>query len=643
MDDPRRNADPQSPTGHSVDRDAWIAERREAWTLTRIQLRRAETLWSLARLATFLATAGACFALRELSAVTIGIVAAGLAVFACCVVRHRRAAAARLAEERRLIVLEECLIRSGGRIVAIRSPNRPDAPRHGAPTLPSALPESRDAALSEQERGDLDLYASPCGLFGLLNRCSSALGARRLRDWLECPLARVADIAARRSSITWLAEHAERRMNSMAAVAALRDQDTRVDTLLETVANARPLPKPQLMLALRIWSIPSLLFTAVAIILVAFGHTQVIMPWLLLTVLHGGINHALRKPLARSLAGVKGLSPAVRALHIASSGAVEELPDQTALKAVRDLCSAMARHDVLPALGRRIEWADTGGLVHTLLNLIAFYDVHVADSLTRRLTSHRDTLLAGAGAIADLEALASLAAFAWEQPVTCYPDWTDATQLTLTAGVHPLIDPDEAIANNVALGDGTRTWIVSGSNMAGKSTFLRMVATNVILAQTGGAACARSMTLKPLRLVSDLRIRDDLARHESYFLAEVRQVRRMLENRADLPLLGLIDELFRGTNSGERIASSIALIAHLAAGPNLFIVATHEQALIEQAESIGARNYHFRESIDATGPVFDYRLRTGPATVRNAIQILAREGFTETIVAHARRIETEGI
>ena len=120
--------------------------------------------------------------------------------------------------------------------------------------------------------------------------------------------------------------------------------------------------------------------------------------------------------------------------------------------------------------------------------------------------------------------------------------------------------------------------IITGSNMAGKSTYLRTAAVNLLLAQMGSAVCASKMRFSPMRLITDLRIRDDLAKSESYFLAEVRQIRRMLTpipNAA--PVFGLIDEPFRGTNSGERIAASLAVTQHALDSTDFFLIATHEQ------------------------------------------------------------------
>jgi DNA mismatch repair ATPase MutS len=167
-----------------------------------------------------------------------------------------------------------------------------------------------------------------------------------------------------------------------------------------------------------------------------------------------------------------------------------------------------------------------------------------------------------------------------------------------------------------------------------------MVGVNVLLAQAGAAVPAERMTWSPVRLLTDVRIRDDLARHESYFLSEVRRLRRMvLDETGEVPLLGLIDEPFRGTNSQERTAAGTALLEHLVRSNNLFLVATHEETLARTAAgAVSAENYHFQEQLTDGGVRFDYQLRPGPATTRTALRIIEQEGYPPTLVDRARTL-----
>jgi DNA mismatch repair ATPase MutS len=183
-------------------------------------------------------------------------------------------------------------------------------------------------------------------------------------------------------------------------------------------------------------------------------------------------------------------------------------------------------------------------------------------------------------------------------------------------------------------------WVITGPNAAGKSTYLRMIGVNVLLAQIGSAVPARGMALSPVRLLTDVRIRDDLARNESYFLSEVRRLRRMVADiGAGTRLLGLIDEPFRGTNSSERTAAGIALAEHLLASGNLFLLATHEETLAQTAAaSDTAENHHFQEHLTEQGIEFDYLLCPGPAHTRTAIRILEQEQYPPALLERARQL-----
>jgi DNA mismatch repair ATPase MutS len=285
-----------------------------------------------------------------------------------------------------------------------------------------------------------------------------------------------------------------------------------------------------------------------------------------------------------------------------------------------------------------VTWTESGGLFYQVLNLILLMDVLVAHGILRVAVPLRRPLLQGVATVRDVDALCSLAAFAAEQPRRCWPELVDDLQLTITRGTHPLLDPGRAVPNDLTLHHDCRLWIVTGSNMAGKSTYLRMIGLNVLFAQVGTAVCAEALSLCPLRLVSDLRARDDLGRNESYFLAEVRHLRRMvLPPPGATPILGLIDEPFRGTNSDDQTAASVAVVRHLLEQPNLYVLATHDRHLTGLADGVRARNWHFQENITADEMVFDYRLHAGPAQTRNALRILERELYPPELVTAARR------
>ena len=600
------------------------------------QLRATESRWAWARLLAFGAavvvwwlTGGVIWLAALLSAGSLGL-------FVCSIRNHRGTKARRKAADRLLVMIGEAQQRCGGRVRLIRSWQHPEDPTETGAALPSTLESGEFWALTDQERDDLNLYAPPVGMFGLLNRCSTILGARRLSQMLDHPLLSPERIRLRQVAVHWLHEHPAERLGLMSGAAALRGQDDSLDRLVRALRGASPLPGSMLSRYLRWWTIPSALIVLAVIGGVAMANFKMVYVFLALLLFNGLLFERTRRELRSRLEPWRNLTPTLCGYLVAARQAVTDLPVETELGSLRKHFRAVRTPRVLPALCRILPWGDSGGLFHALANILFFYDLHVAEAILGVAVPHRDKLIAGLSALADLEALLSLGSFAGEQPVACYARPSDKPTVKVTGGRHPLIPPERVVPNQVMLAPEANLWIITGSNMSGKSTLLRMVGVNTLLAQMGTVATAEEMIFRPVRLISDLQARDSLPDEESYFLAEVRHVRRMvLPPEGPDPVLGLLDEPFRGTNSQEQLAASLAVVQYLLGSPNFFLVATHEQRLTELAEGTRARNYHFAENLSSDGLVFDYRLCSGPTQTRNALRVLEREGYPPDILARA--------
>ncbi len=614
----------------------WMTSHRAALDDRHRVLRARERYWSWARLVTFLAAAVIWYPLRgDLMEAVLAPVGC-LVLFGLSVWRHGIARRRRFLTVRSLEIASESLKRCGGRVVLIRPFGRPLDSTRDDVTVPTVTDAGPTFALTAQERDDLDFYASPVGVFGLLNRTSSVLGARRLRDWLESPCLSAERIAARRASVEWFVDHPIERTRLMGAAAALRSYDQQGDGFLSAVHDARPLPSPGLVLALVAWSLPSLVIFLAALWYVFLGNYRAIVVLLVLFAVNWAMSTGIRRALRSAIEPWRNLRPMLLGFAETAEEATEDLPEDGDLARVRAAFAATVESGSLRSLYGRIAWTEAGGMMHDLSNYVFFYDVHVARAILHCVLNHREEITRAAGALVELEALTSLACFAWEQPHVCRPEFVQDRTLSIRGGAHPLIDPGDVITNDVTLTPSDALWIITGSNMAGKSTYLRMIGVNVLLAQIGSFVVAREMRMVPVKLVTDLRARDDLAKNESYFLAEVRQLHRMLEPAVDAaPVFGLIDEPLRGTNSQDRIAAGLAVLGHLIRSQNFFLVATHEHQFTALADGAAASNHHFREDLTESGPVFDYRLRSGPARDRNALRILEREGYPPSILARA--------
>ena len=235
-------------------------------------------------------------------------------------------------------------------------------------------------------------------------------------------------------------------------------------------------------------------------------------------------------------------------------------------------------------------------------------------------------------AVGEFEALCSLAAFAYERPETVFPELADTSTPLFGADalVHPLIPPGEVIANDVALGERTRLWIVSGSNMSGKSTLLRAVGLNTVLAWAGAPVTAARLRVSPLRIGASMRANDSVIDHRSRFYAEISRLRDVVDlARAGHPTLFLLDELLSGTNSHDRRIGAEALIRGLVERGAIGLVTTHDLALAEIAGSLDDRaaNVHFEDHLEGSEIRFDFRLRPGVVTRSNALALMRAVGL----------------
>ncbi|MEM9951256.1 MAG: hypothetical protein AAF846_06645 [Chloroflexota bacterium] len=231
----------------------------------------------------------------------------------------------------------------------------------------------------------------------------------------------------------------------------------------------------------------------------------------------------------------------------------------------------------------------------------------------------------------ELEALNSLATFAHLNPDATMPELDDSTVLRVNSIGHPLLSSASRITNDFDINAVGDVAILTGSNMSGKSSFLRTLGVNLSLAYAGGVVIADDFNAGLFRLFSCIRVTDSLDDGISYFYAEVKRLHALLEELEadhDLPLFFVIDEIFRGTNNRERLIGSRSYINALVGANGIGLIATHDLELTQLADdNPHIRNLHFREHIADGRMVFDYVLREGASPTTNALQIMALEGL----------------
>jgi hypothetical protein len=271
------------------------------------------------------------------------------------------------------------------------------------------------------------------------------------------------------------------------------------------------------------------------------------------------------------------------------------------------------------------------------LNVLYLLDLNAMYFAARELSTRGPALLRVITAVGEVDAAVSVASFragasGWTRPV-----FDSQAPLSLTNIRHPLLaDP---VPNSIVLGP-PHGMLVTGSNMSGKSTFLRAVGVATVMAQTINTCLADAYTGPLLRVRSCIGRSDDLAAGKSYYMVEAEAALDMVRTSASAdPHLFIIDELFRGTNASERIAAAEAVLVelvrdHLTLKPHIVIVATHDGELVDLLRDDYAP-YHLTDVVTPEGLSFDYRLRPGPSTTRNAITLLRLRGAPERLVRRA--------
>lgn len=270
-------------------------------------------------------------------------------------------------------------------------------------------------------------------------------------------------------------------------------------------------------------------------------------------------------------------------------------------------------------------------VVYIPLSAFLCWDLHQALALEKWKQQHRHATEDWFAALAELEALASTGILTFNHPAWCFPQFSqdDATLEVLNMG-HPLIPESKRVCSSFhTSGKGTIN-LITGSNMAGKSTFLRSTGINIVLALAGAPVCAEQMTLSPFRVMSSMRISDNLEESTSTFYAELKKLKAIIEavDRKE-PVFLLLDEILRGTNSTDRHTGSGALIRQLIAEKAAGMVATHdlELAALSTAYPDNIRNYHFDIQIDGEELYFDYKLKEGVCKSMNASLLMKKIGI----------------
>jgi len=474
---------------------------------------------------------------------------------------------------------------------------------------------------------DLDIFGE-ASLFQYLSTARTRPGEDTLARWLLQP-APLDAIAARQEAVRDLVGRLNFREKLAATGEAVRNS-VHPETL-SAWGEGAPI--------LSTWptrGFTTLLATAWLASIAVWIVTGSPVPALTISVLNFAYAHRLHARLERAVGAIEKAAGDLRL--IASLLAIVER-ESFASPTLIDLQSAIKREGVQPSAAiARLAWlSETIQTRHSLfarpLDLVTFWSAQLTFVAERWQLEFGPYLRKWLDALGEAEALACLATLAYEHPEYTFPEFEVDLPLVAATGIaHPLLLAG-AIENDVTLGSGRQLMILSGPNMAGKSTFIRSIGVNAVLAQCGAPVRASRMRLSPLRVAASICILDSLSGGVSRFYAEIRRVKAIADlAERSVPVLFLFDELLSGTNSHDRFIGTRFVLRQLVERNAIGIVSTHDLALAGIADDLAGRafNAHFEDQLVDGRLVFDYRLKPGVVETSNALKLMRSIGLGVT-------------
>jgi hypothetical protein len=475
---------------------------------------------------------------------------------------------------------------------------------------------------------DLDLFG-PGSLFELLSLARTRAGGQTLASWLKQP-ASPPVISARHAAVDELRPRLEFREALTLAggdiLAGVHPDHLTAWAVAPAAANISQ--RRALVVAL------TLIFPAL-LVLAWIGNS--LLPLLVAFAVRAIYEQREGRHLEPVL---RRADSASRELDVLRPALLLLERESLASAALTDLQSRLreSRVGASAAIGRLARFVEMHDWAHNILfgpiAAMLMWNTHLAYAIERWRATHGVHVPDWLSTVGEFEALSSLAAYAYEHPDDPLPDVVEPSRSTSAifegeALGHPLLPAAQTVRNDVRLGGETQLLVVSGSNMSGKSTLLRTVGINAVLALAGAPVRAQSLRISPLAIGATLRIQDSLQQGRSRFFAEITRIREIADVAAAQPLLFLLDELFHGTNSHDRLVGATGVLRTLLDRGAIGLITTHDLALtaITRDLSNRAANVHFEDAFDGAEMRFDYRMKTGPVTRSNAIALMRAVGL----------------
>jgi MutS-like protein len=470
---------------------------------------------------------------------------------------------------------------------------------------------------------DLDILGQS-SLFQLLSTARTRVGRHCLAQWLLAP-ASAGDIQERQAAIVEFKQKVSLREDLLVAGESEHIQ-AHPQELVRWAGQTGGLSNG------RWWALLLATFSVAALV---YAFVSLWTPFVLSILINGGIMFRLRHRLAKVFGGLDESHKDLDSLAEILRRVEAEKFDSPLLQRLQ---AQLQTHGLPPSecIARLDTLSELDDSRHNWF--VRLFDVPLLYSLQLAFALDRWRRLYGSGVAiwlettGQVEALASLGAYAFEHEEDPFPELLSAGTGPRFEGEalgHPLLPAAKCVRNEVKIGGQNQVLLVSGSNMSGKSTYLRVVGINAVLAMTGAPVRARSLRLSHLAIAASMRATDSLQQGVSHFYAEIKRVRQVIDVSAFQPTLFLLDEILQGTNSRDRRIGTEGILRMLLRNGAIGLVTTHDLALtsLEQVFPDRVHNVHFQEKFEDDKLSFDYRLRPGVVTTSNGIELMRSIGI----------------
>ena len=470
---------------------------------------------------------------------------------------------------------------------------------------------------------DLDILGNG-SLFQLLSTARTRMGKQCLARWLLTPATPQA-ISERQSAIAELKSKVDLREDL-----AVAGDSERIQAHPEALAQwAKDLSN---LKDGRWWA---LLLAMLSVAAVVYAFIAYWIPLVVLILINGSIvfrqRHVLEKIFAKLDETHKDLDSLAEMLRRIEA-------EKFSSPRLQQLHARLLTQGLTPSecIARLNTLADLDDSRHNwfvrLFDVPLLYSLQLAFALEQWRRRYGSGIEVWLDAVAEIEALVSLAAYAYEHSEDPFPEFAPAGSDPCFTGeslTHPLLPAAKCVRNDADLGGKNQVLLVSGSNMSGKSTYLRVIGINAVLAMTGAPVRATRLRLSYLSVGASMRVSDSLQQGVSHFYAEIKRVRQVIDLSSAQPSLFLLDEILQGTNSDDRRVGTHGILRTLIGNGAIGLVTTHDLALASLEEVFPGRmtNIHFQEKFEDDKLSFDYRLRPGVVSTSNGVELMRSIGL----------------